>query len=103
MSGSLAKVVGGRYVAIRGPATATRGAFFVWEAMSRISKFHIGPPQSTTPVTPETRYRSNVYGNLCLIHSISFSYERHLRRSTISRRGDIPPESETCTCPSIRP
>ena len=39
-------------VEMSGPATATRGAATVRRASSRTSKTHIGPPTSTTPVTP---------------------------------------------------
>jgi len=35
-----------------GPATATRGAFAVALAFLRTSKFHSGPPTSTTLVMP---------------------------------------------------
>ena len=55
MGGSPRSSCGRATVETSGPATATRGARVVRAATSRTSKFHMGPPASTTEVTPESR------------------------------------------------
>src|SRR5881227_3097507 len=64
-----------------GPATATRGAFAVAFAFLRTSKFHIGPPTSTTLVMPLRMYRAKTSCRCDLIHATSSLYGRTLLKS----------------------
>jgi len=56
-----------------GPATATRGAAGLARAASRISKFHMGPPMSTTLVTPLASHTLKVADSRALLRAISFA------------------------------
>jgi len=71
---------------ISGPATATRGAFAVAFAFLRTSKFHIGPPTSTTLVMPLRMYRAKTSCRCDLIHTTSSLYGRTLLKSAPSGR-----------------
>ena len=55
MGGSPRLSCGRETLEMRGPATATRGAFAVEFATFLTSKFHIGPPTSTTLVMPQRK------------------------------------------------
>ena len=68
------------------PATWTRGAASLFAAASRTAKFHIGPPMSTTLVTPLASQTLKVAGSRAWLRATSFPYGIHALKSATSGR-----------------
>src|SRR6476646_6681355 len=100
MGGSFSSSGGSAIIDTRGPATDTWGAIEAVRAASRTSKFHIGPPTSTTDVTPLAIHTLKVAGSRALLRANSVAYGTSAVRFRPSGRVYGFPDWKKCTCPS---